>query len=179
MELVQEVRDAVHATANPEYEAWVGHAGGIDLAPLRIPGLTLDAWVVSPRAARPPVGVLVVRLAEGLVVTTGDARAAGRVLAAATVADADLPAVLFELLRSRARPMALVTPPAEAALLPGASTPRVTHREDAVDVALSVSRGVLTPETWTLAWRVEAGAGRAGELTWTRAPLAPIPGGTP
>jgi hypothetical protein len=87
--------------------------------------------------------------------------------------------VLFELLRSRARPMALVTTPAEAALLPGASTPRVTHRGDAVDVALCVSRGVLTPETWTLAWRLEAGAARAGELTWTRAPLAPIPGRTP
>ena len=179
MELVQEVRDAVHATANPEYEAWVGHAGGLDLAPLRIPGLALDAWVVSPRAARPPVGVLVVRLADGLVVTTGDARAAGRVLAAATVADKDLPTVLFDLLRSRARPMELVTTPAEAALLPGAATPRVSHRGDAIDVALCVSRGVLAPEAWTLTWPRGGDTGRAGDLEWTRTPLVSTAGGTP
>ena len=177
MELVEEVRAAVHATANAEYAAWVEHAGGLDLAPLSVPGLPLEAWVVSPRAARPPVGVLLVRVGSSLVLTSGDAAAAGKVLAGTQVAEGDLPIVLFELLRSRARPMAMVASDLTGAPS-GAWAPTVSRVEGAMVVRLCVTRGALAPEAWTLVWSTPA-PGSAGTLRWTRAPLADDGGTTP
>ena len=177
MELVEEVRAAVYATANAEYAAWVEHAGGLDLAPLKVQGLPLEAWVVSPRAARPPVGVLLVRVGETLVVTTGDAAAAARVLAGAQVADDALPGVLFELLRSRARPMGMVTADLSGAPM-GARPPAVTRVDGAVVVRLCVTRGALPPEAWSLTW-TPSSPGSTATLRWTREPLADAGGTAP
>ncbi len=158
MELVQEVQTAVHATANPEFAAWVRDDAGVDLAPLALAGTSLQAWVVSPRAARPPVGFLVVRAGDALVVTTGDAAAAGRALAAAgTVPDAALPGLLFELVRSRARATNLVTT--------GDAAPSVSRDASRVQVVLRVERGRLPPERWV--FDMDGGA-----LVWTRAEVS-------
>ncbi len=156
MELVQEVREAAHATANAEFAAWVEDAGGLDLAPITLAG-GVQAWVASPRSARPPVGFLVVRSARGLEITTGDAAATGRVLAGVSVSDTDLPALCFELLRSRARPMSL------------AGTPPPSLARDAsgvVSLVFQVSRGNLAPERWSL--RLDG-----AQLDWSREKVSP------
>ena len=152
MELVDEVRSAVHASANAEFAAWVADRGGLDVRPVTLPVEGLEAWVVGPREARTPVGFLVVRAAGTLQLTTGDAAAAGRVLAALPAAPRDeaLPQLLFALLRSRARTMTLRTEPA----------PIVTRAGPVVDVRLAVDRGPLPQQAWTLRWD-------GATLTWT------------
>ena len=155
MELVQEVRQAAHATANAEFAAWVEDAAGLDLAPVALAG-GVQAWVASPRSARPPVGFLVVRTPSGLEITTGDAAAAGRVLAGVTLADAELPTLCFELLRSRARVMSIAPTPA----------PTVVRDASGVAVTLHVSRRNLAPERWSLRLN-------GAQLDWSREKVSP------
>ena len=157
MELVQEVRAAVVASANAEYAVWMTDAAGLDLAPFSLPGTSTEAWVVSPRSARPPVGFLAVRVGAHIEVTTGDAAAAGRVLASLPVPPApdDLPPLIFELLRSRARPMLLTRS--------GPDAPVVTTTAEGTNVTLHVTRGILVPERWSVRLA-------RGTLQWTRTP---------
>ncbi|MEN9787902.1 MAG: hypothetical protein RLZZ299_3166 [Pseudomonadota bacterium] len=152
MELVDEVRSAVHASANAEFAAWVADRGGLDVRPVTLPVEGLEAWVIGPREARPPVGFLVVRAAGALQLTTGDAAAAGRVLAAlpSLPGDAALPHLLFALLRSRSRTMALCAEP----------PPSVTRDGAVVEVRAAVDRGPLPQQTWSLRWD-------GVTLTWT------------
>jgi hypothetical protein len=152
MELVDEVRSAVHASANAEFAAWIADRGGLDVRPVSLPVSGLEAWVVGPRGARPPVGFLVVRAGGALQLTTGDAAAAGRVLAAlpSLPSDEALPPLLFALLRSRARTMDLA----------GAPPPIVTHDGSTVDVRVTVDRGPLPQQAWSLRWD-------GATLTWT------------
>ena len=153
MELVQEVREAAHATANAEFAAWVEDAGGLDLAPITLAG-GVTGWVASPRSARPPVGFLVVRTASGLEVTTGNAAAAGRVLAGVTVQEHELPPLCFELLRSRARPMAL------------APSHHVFRDPAGVTLDFRVTRAALPTERWIV--RLEG-----TKLDWSRTTVSP------